>query len=136
SRRATSCFRACGGRGLGRTMRPRIALVPYTRGWSYDFTALALQQHLAARFEIDVIYRPDLLRARKDKWDLVVDFWWRGNLAAKFPAPVVKQVSSHRWTQARYGHYDAAKLALAFLHRNPLIVVPSRRLEAELAPAC
>lgn len=112
----------------------RIALVPYTKGWSYDFTAQALQQHLSDRFEIEVLYREDLDGVRWDEFDLFVDFWWRGSLARRFPRPVAKQVSSHRWSRPRWGNYQAAALAKAHLRRNVSILVPSRRLEAELAP--
>lgn len=112
----------------------RVALVPYTRGWSYDFTALALQRHLAERFEIEVIYRDELDRLRWGPFELVVDFWWRGKLRSQFPRRVAKQVSSHRWQRPRWGQYDAARLAAAHLRRNVAVFVPSRRLEAELAP--
>lgn len=112
----------------------RVALVPYSHAWSYDFTALALQQHLGERFEISVFYRDGLERVRWADFDLAVDFWWRGNLHRKAGPKVAKQVSSHRWTQARWGSYSPKGLAGSHLHRSVAVLVPSKRLEAELAP--
>lgn len=112
----------------------RVALVPYTRGWSYDLTAQALQQHLADRFECRIFYRDTLDQLRSDELDLVVDFWWGGALHRRFPGRVAKQVSSHRWARPRNGRYTAANLAIAHLRRNVVVLVPSERLEAELAP--
>lgn len=111
----------------------RIALVPYSRDWSYDLTAVALKQHLADRFAIDVLYREGLDRVRWDGYDLVVDFWWRGNLHRK-SAKVAKQVSSHRWSHPRWGSYTAQGLVGSHLRRNVAVFVPSPRLEAELGP--
>jgi glycosyltransferase involved in cell wall biosynthesis len=112
----------------------RIALVPYSRDWSYDLTAVALRQHLAHRFDIQVFYRDGLDRARWADFDLVVDFWWRGNLHRKAGPKVAKQVSSHRWMQPRWGSYSRAR-------PRRLAAPPQRggagavkRLEAELAP--
>ena len=112
----------------------RIGLVPYTRDWSYDFTAIALQQHLAERFDVRIFYRDTLDRLRSSELDLVVDFWWKGTLHRRFPGRCVKQVSSHRWEKPRHGRYNAAGLAVAHLRRSLAILVPSKRLEAELAP--
>ncbi len=112
----------------------RVGLVPYTRDWSYDLTAIALQQHLAERFELCIFYRDTLDKIRSSELDLVVDFWWKGTLHRRFPNRCAKQVSSHRWAKPRHGRYDAAGLAVAHLRRNVAIFVPSKRLEAELAP--
>lgn len=107
--------------------------MPYTQGWSYDFTAVALQQHLADRFEIEVLYRDDIRGVESNEFDLFVDFWWRGTLHRKFPRRVAKQVSSHRWTRPRYGRLVPAGLVMLHLRKNVSLLVPSRRLEAELA---
>jgi hypothetical protein len=112
----------------------RVALVPYSRAWSYDFTAVALHRHLADRFDLEVFYRDGLDRVRWADFDLVVDFWWRGVLHRKAGPKVAKQVSSHRWSQARWGSYSAQGLAGTHLNRNVAILVPSQRLEVELAP--
>lgn len=112
----------------------RIALVPYTRGWSYDFTALALQQHLSGRFAIEVLYRDDIDRFAWSTVDLVVDFWWRGHLHRKLRGRVAKQVTSHRWGRPQWGSFYAKGLATAYLRRNVAVFVPSRRLKAELDP--
>lgn len=112
----------------------RIGLVPYTRDWSYDLTAIALQQHLSDRFEIRIFHRETLDKLKSSELDLIVDFWWKGSLHRRFPGRVAKQVSSHRWAKPRHGRYDAAGLAIAHLRRNVAVFVPSKRLEAELAP--
>jgi len=114
---------------------PRVALVPYSRNWSYDLTAVALAQHLAPRFDLEVFYRDGLDRARWADFDLVIDFWWRGVLHRKAGQKVAKQVSSHRWSQPRWGSNSIRGLVGAHLHRNVAILVPSRRLETELAPS-
>jgi glycosyltransferase involved in cell wall biosynthesis len=111
----------------------RVALVPYARSWSYDFTAKALEQHLPGRFEI--FYADELDRIDPVGTDLIVDFWWRGRLERRFGARVVKQVSSHRWRQEKYGSLDAPALIASHLRRAGAVLVPSVRLAAELASA-
>lgn len=111
----------------------RVALVPYTRDWSYDFTAKALQQHLP--FETSVFYADTLDRINYRDFDLVVDFWWRSGLDRRFGARVVKQVSTHRWTTPKYGSLTADNLVTGYLRRAGGVLVPSRRLASELAAA-
>lgn len=114
----------------------RVALVSYKPGWSYDFTAAALRQHLAERFELQIFHRDNLDRLRHGEVDLIVDFWWKGSLANRFGGRVVKQVSSHRWGRDRYGHLTAAELVADHLRQCSAVLVPSIRLESELAPIC
>lgn len=113
----------------------RVALVPHTRDWSYDFTAQALVQHLSDRFDFDVFYGDTLDRLAPRDFDLVVDFWWRGHLERRFKQRVVKQVSSHRWTRDKYGNLDAGALIDGHLRKAGGVVVPSQRLATELAAA-
>lgn len=116
--------------------RPRVWLVPYLRGWSYDITARALEQHLSDRFEIRIAYQDDGDYREMMRWeaDVYVDFWWNGSLHRRFGERVVKQVSSHRWSQERYGSLTPARmLALHAGGRLGSIVVPSVRLLELLA---
>jgi glycosyltransferase involved in cell wall biosynthesis len=111
----------------------RIALVPHTRDWSYDFTAQALVRHLDC--EISVFYGDMLDDLNYRQLDLIVDFWWRGGLDRRFKQRVVKQVSSHRWARDKYGNLDARALIDGHLRKAGGVLVPSRRLAAELAAA-
>lgn len=113
----------------------RIALVPHTRDWSYDFTALALVQHLSDRFDLRVFYGDTLDSMNPREFDLVVDFWWRAALDRRFKQRVVKQVSSHRWTRDKYGNLDARALIDGHLRKSGAVLVPSQRLANELADA-
>lgn len=113
----------------------RIALVPHTRDWSYDFTAKALVQHLGHRFDFEVFYGDTLGELAPSAFDLVVDFWWRGSLDRRFGKRVVKQVSSHRWGREKYGSLDAQALIDNHLRRSGAVLVPSVRLRDELAGA-
>lgn len=111
----------------------RIALVPHTRDWSYDFTARALVQYLPHDFE--VFYSDTLDGFVPYNFDLVLDFWWRGAMDRRFGGRVLKQVSSHRWTQDKYGTLDATALIDGHLRKSGAVLVPSLRLLGELANA-
>ena len=113
----------------------RVALVPHTRDWSYDFSARALVQHLSDRFDFTVYYGDTLDSLNPRELDLVVDFWWGGHLGARFKQRVVKQVSSHRWSRDKYGNLDARALIDGHLRLSGGVLVPSQRLAAELADA-
>jgi glycosyltransferase involved in cell wall biosynthesis len=115
--------------------KPRIALVPYSRGWSYDLTAQALVKHLSDRFDFDISYQNRLIGIDGRRSDLVVDFWWKGSLHRRFGRRVLKQVSSHRWHQPKFGALDARKLIAGHLIKCGGVLVPSLRLRAELAEA-
>lgn len=113
----------------------KIALIPHTRDWSYDFTARALIQHLSDRFEFAVFYSDQLdeLKPLDLGLDLVVDFWWRGEADRRFSRRVVKQVSSHRWGRQKYGGQSAELVIANHLRSAGGILVPSKRLATELA---
>lgn len=113
----------------------RVALVPGTRDWSYDFTARALVQHLSDRFELSIFYGDTLTALNYRELDLVVDFWWRGSLDRRFKQRVVKQVSSHRWARDKYGSLDVRALIDGHLRNAGGVLVPSKRLAAEIAAA-
>jgi hypothetical protein len=113
----------------------RVALVPYTHDWSYDFTARALVQHLSDRFELSLFYADTLDRINYREFDLVVDFWWRSGLDRRFGARVVKQVSTHRWRTPKYGSLDERSLVDGYLRLAGGVIVPSLRLASELAGA-
>jgi len=111
----------------------RVALVPYQREWSYDFTARALVQHLP--FDFRVFHSDTLDEFRPHDFDLVVDFWWRGGFARRFKQRALVQVSSHRWGREKYGSLDASALIDGYLRRSAGVLVPSQRLASELADA-
>ncbi len=115
--------------------RPRVWLVPYLRGWSYDFTARALERHLSKRFDIRIAYQGDEDFRAIMRWeaDVYVDFWWNGTLNRRFGDRVVKQVSSHRWAQKRYGWMSPARMLELHARYVGAIVVPSVRLVELLA---
>lgn len=112
----------------------RVTLVPYLPGWSYDLTAQALAEHLEHRFDFRILHQSNLARM-SDKTDLIVDFWWKGTFHRRFRRRVLKQVSSHRWHQERYGALDAAGLIARHLAKVGGVLVPSVRLRDELAAA-
>lgn len=113
----------------------RIALVPHTRAWSYDFTAQALVQHLSDRFEFQVFYSDQLDTLDYRSVDLIVDFWWRSGLVRRFKERVLRQVSTHRWAREKYGCLSATELIDGYLRRSGGVLVPSRRLMGELTGA-
>lgn len=107
----------------------RILLYPGAANWSYDFTALALQRELT-QHEIAIAYSMADVVVESKRADLIVDFWWRGVLEKHFGERVVKQVSSHRWRQHRYGSLSAPMLAHRHLVGTAGVVVPSQKLHA------
>lgn len=111
---------------------PHIWLVPYLRGWSYDLTAQALRRHLSHRFDFSIAYQDQIGRVKRSA-HLVVDFWWKGELHRRFGRRVLKQVSSHRWSQGRYGALTVESLQEKHLKRCGGVLVPSQRLRDELA---
>ncbi len=112
-----------------------IWLVPYLRGWSYDLTARALVKHLSNRYEFEIVYQDRLAQLHGRRLELVVDFWWKGGMHRRFGRHAVKQVSSHRWGQDRYGSLDVERLIAQHLVRSGGVLVPSLRLQGQLAAA-
>lgn len=116
-------------------MLPRVWLVPYRRDWSYDITARALVRHLSHRFDFRFAYTSEIeaLEIERDPRDLVVDMWWRGTIHYYRAPPhrVIKQVSSHRWTHAKWGRLKPTRLLKLYCD-TAAVVVPSRRLLVEL----
>lgn len=110
-----------------------VTLVPYLPGWSYDSTARALKRYLP--FDISIVHQGELHQISPKRTDLIVDFWWRGGLHRKFGRRVLTQVSSHRWTQDKYGSMDAERLVAKWLAKTGGVLVPSERLATELAAA-
>jgi glycosyltransferase involved in cell wall biosynthesis len=106
----------------------RVLLSVGEEGWSYDFTARALVEHLSDRFTFEIAYRPVHVHARAQYVDLVVDFWWRGGLEHHYGKRVLKQVSSHRWQQDKFGALSPEDLARTCLSPSAGVVVPSVRL--------
>lgn len=111
----------------------RILLRPDTPGWSYDFTARALAQHLAHRFDLRIAYSLEEVIAEAPHVDLIVDMWWRGGLEQHYGRRVLKQVSSHRWAQRRSGSLSPVALTRRYLAPSAGVVVPSQRLLALLS---
>lgn len=113
---------------------PRVWLVPYMRGWSFDLTCAALVRHLSHRFEFRVAYGDEVAAGILESWpaDAYVDMWWHGTLHYRFGRRVVKQVSSHRWRQREWGTLDPARLIKRYGGDIGAIVAPSRRLVSEL----
>jgi hypothetical protein len=113
---------------------PRVALLPHTRDWTYDFTAQALVRHLSHRFDLSVFYADTMESFDYRDFDLLVDFWWKGQQSKRFGERVVVQVSSHRWARDKYGRLDAAELVNGHLRKAGALLVPSVRLRDELSP--
>ncbi len=109
-------------------MKPRVLLCPGSAGWSYDFTARALVEHLSGRFDLDIAYSVVEVHTLAQRADLIVDFWWRGVLEQHYGKRVVKQVSSHRWGRHKFGRMKPTMLAAKYLAPSGGVVVPSRRL--------
>lgn len=112
-----------------------VILVPYLRGWSYDLTARALVRQLSDRFDFKIVYQDQAHSFNPKGARLIVDFWWKGGLHRRFGRRVVTQVSSHRWVQDRFGALDAKRLIAGPLAKTGGVLVPSQRLERELAAA-
>ncbi len=111
---------------------PRVWLVPYLPGWSYDLTAQALVRHLSHRFEMRVCHQGNLDQLFDWEADIIVDFWWKGTIRRNHRV-VLKQVSSHRWEADRYGAMHALSLTNRHLVHHAGIAVPSKRLLDRLA---
>lgn len=117
---------------------PRVWLVPYRRAWCYDITARALVRHLSHRFEFRLAYTDEIMAGQIEEWpaDAIVDMWWHGTMHHRVaPYRVIKQVSSHRWRQQRWGSLKPGRMLSLFAGGAGAVVVPSHRLFAELATA-
>ena len=112
-------------------MLPRVLLVPYLDGWSYDHTARAIARHLRHRFDFRIAYQAEAdIPGQLEEWlpHMVIDFWWNGRLYNRFPGRVLKQVSSHRWSMLQWGKLTPGKLITKHAIDTCGLVVPSRRL--------
>lgn len=114
--------------------RPRVWVVAYRNDWSYERTARAIERHLSDRFEIRIAYTDEIMNGEIERWDfdLLVDLWWHGTLHDLYGRRVVKQVSSHRWRLMKWGGLKPQRMLQLFADDVGCIVVPSKRLHAEL----
>lgn len=118
--------------------KPKILIVAYLRGWSYDLTAQALRRELRETHEVRIAYSEDVLvggvlRDELAEWaEVIVDMWWHGTMHLHYGRRVVKQVSSHRWTLPKWGRLKASHMLEQYATGAGVVVVPSHRLLAEL----
>lgn len=111
-------------------MLPRVWIASLNKGWSYDFTARALKQHLSDRFDIRIAYE----QTKIDSWkaQLYVELWWGGRFNQRFGRRAVKQVSSHRWLQRQFQLLSVRRMAEHHLYGAGAVAVPSLRLRSLL----
>lgn len=104
-------------------------MIAYSPGWSYDTAAKALQRELRGRHEIRIAYSYSLMNGEMNSWpaDLYVDMWWHGAIR-KTHAPVLKQISSHRWSQTRWRGLSATNMLQRYA-KDCSVIVPSVRLQ-------
>ena len=106
------------------------------RGWAFDAAARGIRTALAGQVDIRIAYtveEPDL--ASWD-YDLIYQMWWKGSYQKKFTTKardVIKQISSHRWAQVRYGGLSVKGLMRRHLTDASTYTVPSQRLQRELS---
>ncbi len=102
-------------------------------------TARALQRQLADRFDIRIAYQEEVdadpVVGAMGAWpaDLVVDLWWNGKLHRRYGRRTVKQISSHRWAQERFGSSPPELVLQRYANGAGAVVVPSHRLHGLLA---
>lgn len=110
---------------------PRVLVVPYLAGWSYDHTARAIREHLSHRFDISLAYTADVEQQNLDERfrpDVVIDMWWHGTLHYEFGTRTLKQISSHRWRMPKWGRLKPSNMLRRYASGAGAIVVPSQRL--------
>ncbi len=109
---------------------PRVWLVPYLENWSFDITARALAPILSDRYEIRIAHSMDVVGGELRRWqaDCVVDLWWHGTLFMEFGRRVLKQISSHRWSQRKWGGLKPSNLLQRYADDVGGVIVPSLRL--------
>lgn len=94
-------------------------------GWTYEINARGLAAVLP--YDVRIVERDPKL----ETGDVVIDFWWNGTL--RHPR-LIRQVSSHRWSQPQYRSLTPEQLARDHLADARVVIVPSVRLEHLLAP--
>src|SRR4029077_749375 len=88
-------------------------------------------------FDIRIAYQDEVdKKGELEQWkpELVVDFWWNGKMHRRF-THVLKQVSSHRWAQQKWGKLTPQQLMRSHCARVVGVAVPSRRLAGLLSSA-
>ena len=114
-------------------MRPRLWIVPYTRGWSYEQTVRGILPTLEQHMDVRVAFSDDVAHGALGEWeaDCYLDLWWRGTVDWAYGRRVIRQVSSHRWTMPWRWGLPTQRLG-DLLGGVGSVVVPSRRLHSLL----
>lgn len=118
--------------------KPRVLILADVPGWAYDINARGLREVLSAEFDIDIAYlhhgaQPDL---RPDYYDIYHVCCWidpvgeYGIEKERF----VKEVSSHRWEEPRYGSLSPRQFCMKYLSDSATITATSRRLQSLIQP--
>lgn len=118
--------------------KPRVLILADVPGWAYDINSRGLREVLSGEFDIDIAYLhhgpyPDL---RPDYYDFYHVCCWvdpmshHGIEKERF----VKEVSSHRWEESRYGSLTPRQFCKKFLSDAATITATSRRLQSLIQP--
>lgn len=121
---------------LATVSKPRVWLAAYLRDWSFDITAKAIVKHLSDRFDFRIAYSSEIEALNIGAggpmidWaaDCYVDLWWHGTIHYTLGRKVLKQISSHRWKQLKWGKLKPSRVLSTYADDVGAIAVPSRRL--------
>lgn len=116
--------------------KPRVWLAAYLHDWSFDITAQAIVKGLGHLYDFRIAYSEEVEQLNIAQagplidWaaDCYVDLWWHGTLHYTLGRRVLKQISSHRWQQRKWGKLKASNVLSTYADDVGAIAVPSRRL--------
>lgn len=114
--------------------KPRVLILADVPGWAYDINSRGLREALSDEFDIDIAYlhhgpQPNL---RPDYYDLYHVCCWV-DLVGRYGIEkerFVKEVSSHRWEEPRYGSLSPKQFCEKYLSDSATITATSKRLQA------
>jgi hypothetical protein len=124
-------------RWSSRGRKPRILLLADRRGWAFDTAAQAIASRLSDAYEFRVEYVVEQPRIPASSFDLVHVFYWAETYHQRFvsdPRRVIKEISSHRWANQRFGSLTPEQTVQRHLADAGTLSATSRRLQGIFAP--
>ncbi len=78
--------------------KPRLLMLPNTRGWAFDDLVQQRAQYMAASWDIDIKYIDENPQIDPDQYDIMFDPNWNFNhYDSLFMGRYVRGINSHKW---------------------------------------
>jgi glycosyltransferase involved in cell wall biosynthesis len=117
--------------------KPRILLLVDYRDWAFDICAKEYTKYLEDEFFFKIKYVHEKPLLVPFFYDLIHVFWWGETYYQRFlwsKKKILKEVSSHRWEEPKYGSCTPFEMVKKFLYDANTVLCTSPNLYSKISP--